>query len=82
MNSHLKECFESRFCDQISKFGQVNSVNISTDSLSGKSKHCGYVQMEYLGDAQRAILELNGLAIEGRNIGVSKANQQKEKLCI
>lgn len=61
------------------KFGQVNSAKISVDSDSGQSRNFGYVQMEYLQDAQTAISELNGLSIEGRKIGVSKASLEKGK---
>lgn len=55
------------------KFGDVHSAKISINSTSGESRGCGYVEMEHQSEAQIAIKELNGFAIEGRNIAVSQA---------
>lgn len=68
--------------DLFSPFGQVTSAKISTNNISNQSQGCGYVEMEDLFDGQTAIHKLNGFMLDGRKIGVSKANRQKGKLCI
>lgn len=55
-------------------FGQVTSAKISINSISNESLGCGYIEMANVFDGQTAILKLNGLTIDGRKIGVSKAN--------
>lgn len=60
-------------CELFSPFGQVTSARISTKGIPEESRGCGYVEMADFSDGQTAILKLNGLILEGRKIGVSKA---------
>lgn len=54
-------------------FGDVESVNLITDKYSGESKGFGFVEMAKQADAEKAIKELNGQAIDGRSLKVNMA---------
>ncbi len=64
-DSSLKKTFE--------KFGNVVSAKVVMDNQSGRSRGFGFVEMENETEAQNAITNLNGSALEGRNIVVSEA---------
>jgi len=64
----LQEIFE--------EYGDVSSAKIIFDRDSKRSKGFGFVEMPNDNDAQRAIEELNGVEIEGRQIVVKKANDR------
>lgn len=66
----LKEYFE--------EYGEVTSVKIIIDKFSGRSKGFGFIEMPDDEKAKKAIEELNGAEIEGRNIVVNKAEERKE----
>lgn len=69
-NQSLEEMF--------SKFGAVSSATIIVDKYSGQSKGFAFVEMTNDDEAQAAIKELDGFAIEGRKIGVSVARPREE----
>jgi len=62
---HLQECFAGK--------GQIESVKIIKDSMSGRSKGFGFVEMPNDDEANRAIEELNGQEFHGRAMVVKKA---------
>ena len=66
----VKETFE--------EFGTVSSVKLILDRETGKKRGFGFVEMPDEEEAQKAINELNGLEVFGRNISVSKAENKKE----
>jgi cold-inducible RNA-binding protein len=55
-----------------SQFGAVESVTIITDRDTGRSKGFGFVVMEQA-DADKAIEQLNGSQLGGRNLTVNEA---------
>lgn len=57
--------------------GNVQSVHIITDKISGKSKGCGYVKMTSTDEAKDAINCLDGALLDNRRITVSEAREQK-----
>ncbi len=61
------------------EYGDVSSVKIIFDRESKRSKGFGFVEMPNDDDALRAIEDLNGVEIEGREIIVKKANEREEK---
>ncbi len=69
-NEKLQEIF--------SEYGEVTSVRIIFDRESGRSKGFGFVEMTNDDEALRAIEDLDGVEIEGRQIVVKKASP-KEK---
>ncbi|MBC7913438.1 MAG: RNA-binding protein [Pyrinomonadaceae bacterium] len=66
----VKETFE--------EFGTVSSVKLILDKETGKKRGFGFVEMPDDEEAQKAITELNGLEVFGRNISVSKAEEKRE----
>ena len=60
-------------------FGEVSSANLITDKYSGQSKGFGFVEMEKQAEAEDAIKQLNGQAIDGRNINVNLARPRNER---
>ena len=61
------------------EFGTVLKVNIISDRDSGRSKGFGFVEMENAAEAEKAIGELDGVAVKDRNIKVNQARPRDEK---
>ena len=59
--------------DTFSQCGTVDSVNVITDRDTGQSKGFGFVEMSSDSEAQKAIQELNGSSLDGREIKVNEA---------
>lgn len=59
--------------DLFADYGTVASASIIMDRASGRSKGFGFVELEDDGMAEKAISELNGKDIDGRNIVVNEA---------
>ncbi len=64
---------EQTLQDTFSQCGTVDSVNVITDRDTGQSKGFGFVEMSSDGEAQKAIQELNGSSLDGREITVNEA---------
>lgn len=58
------------------QMGKVDNVAVITDKFSGQSRGFGFVQMADANEAARAISELNGADLKGRNIKVNEAREQ------
>lgn len=65
--------------DAFSKAGTVESVNIITDRMSGRSKGFGFVEMSSDEEAQAAIEMFNGKDFNGRNITVNEARPMESR---
>ncbi|MBM3437491.1 MAG: RNA-binding protein [Bacteroidetes bacterium] len=59
-------------------YGTVNSIKVITDKFSGRSKGFGFVEMANDDEANKAIEELNGAEVKGRNITVNQAREKTE----
>ena len=59
--------------DKFSQCGTVDSVNVITDRDTGESKGFAFVEMSSNAEAQKAIQELNGSSLDGREIKVNEA---------
>ena len=59
--------------DTFSQCGTVDSVNLITDRDTGRSKGFAFVEMSSGGEAQKAIQQLNGFSLDGREIKVNEA---------
>ena len=68
--------------DQLKNFfasvGTVNSATVIVDRDSNRSKGFGFVEMSTDEEAKKAISELNGKDLDGRNIIVSEARPREE----
>ena len=70
---------ESELRERFEKFGEVESVKIITDKFTGRSRGFGFVEMSNDEEALKAISELNGTEIGGREIIVNKSEERKDK---
>ena len=61
------------------EFGEIASVNIITDKISGQSKGFGFVDMPNNSEADKAIKALNGSDLQGRSIKVNQAKPRGER---
>ena len=59
--------------------GPVASARVITDRDSGRSKGFGFVEMENDDDNQKAVDQLNGKDLDGREINVSLARPKEDR---
>ena len=69
---------ESALSELFGGFGEVTSVNLITDRMSGRSKGFAFVEMTEYDAAQEAINQLNGKEVDGRSIKVEEARPKRE----
>jgi RNA recognition motif-containing protein len=60
-------------------YGQVNSVTIIIDKMSGRSRGFGFVEMAEDAEAQNAIQGLNGKDFMGRGMVVNEARPREDR---
>ncbi len=70
---------ESGLKDFFSQAGTVESANIITDKISGRSKGFGFVEMSTEEEAKAAIEKLNGKELDGRTLTVNEARPQESR---
>src|SRR5215467_13711468 len=70
---------ETDLNDMFGAIGQVESVQIITDRDTGRSKGFGFVQMADDAAAEKAIAELNGKEVGGRNLTVNEARPMQKR---
>jgi RNA recognition motif-containing protein len=58
--------------------GEVLSVNLITDRMTGRSKGFAFVEMADYTAAQEAINQLNGKQLDGRSIKVAEARPRRD----
>ena len=69
---------EAGLSDLFGEFGEVTSVNLITDRMSGRSKGFAFVEMAEHDAAQEAISQLNGKEVDGRAIKVAEARPKQD----
>ena len=67
------EVTEDDLLEAFKEFGQVESVKIITDRVSGESRGFGFVEMPAEDEAQAAIDGLNGKELKGGTLTVNEA---------
>jgi RNA recognition motif-containing protein len=70
-DSGLQQAFE--------QFGEVNEAVVVMDRETGRSRGFGFVTFADDGAANEAIAQMNGTALDGRNIKVNEANARPER---
>jgi RNA recognition motif-containing protein len=70
---------EDTLRDLFAGVGQVESVNIVTDRMSGRPRGFGFVEMSTEEEAQAAISQLNGATLDDRQINVAEARPQRPR---
>jgi RNA recognition motif-containing protein len=69
---------EEQLSDLFAEYGEVTSVKIITDKLSGRSKGFAFVEMATDEDGKAAIEALNGYNLNDREMSVSVARPREE----
>jgi cold-inducible RNA-binding protein len=73
------ETTEATLAPLFEAIGEVVSVNLITDRMTGRSRGFAFVEMAEVDAAQQAINELNGKALDGRNIKVAEARPKRQR---
>jgi RNA recognition motif-containing protein len=60
-------------------YGAIAKANIIIDRDSGRSKGFGFVEMEDSAEGKKAIEELDGQEVKGRNLKVNEARPREER---
>lgn len=61
------------------EFGEVTKVTLITDRDTGRAKGFGFIEMSDDSNAQDAIDELDGAALNGRNMRVNEAKPREDR---
>jgi len=69
--AELRQLFEQK--------GAVEAVTVMRDADTGRSRGFAFVEMASDEAAQKAITELNGYAVDGRNLTVNEARPKQER---
>ena len=70
---------EQGLSDAFSKAGEVASVAIIMDKMTGRSKGFGFVEMSSEEGAKAAIEMWNGKELDGRKLTVNEARPREER---
>ena len=67
------EMSEEKLRSEFAEYGEVQSAKIITDKFTGRSRGFGFVEMTSDGEGKKAMEELNGKEMEGRQLVVNEA---------
>ncbi len=70
---------ESKLKEAFSAYGEVSEAVIIKDKFSGRSKGFGFVTFSDDESAKKAMAEMNGKNVEGREIKVNEAMAREER---
>ena len=70
---------EDALREYFSQAGAVESANIITDRMTGRSKGFGFVEMTNDDEAQKAVDMFHGKEYEGRTLTVNEARPLEER---
>lgn len=65
--------------DAFAQVGQVDSVTIITDKMTGRSRGFGFVEMTNDDEADKAVEVWNGKEFEGRKLTVNEARPMGDR---
>ena len=70
---------EEELNEIFSEYGEVTSVKIVKDRETGRAKGFGFVEMANEAEGEKAVEELDGAEVGGRNMKVNKARPRPER---
>jgi RNA recognition motif-containing protein len=73
------EITEEELRQEFGAFGEVESVNIITDKISGRPRGFGFVEMTSESEGQAAITGLNGKTLKDRTLNVNVARPRSDR---
>ncbi|OHA72275.1 MAG: RNA-binding protein [Candidatus Wildermuthbacteria bacterium RIFCSPLOWO2_01_FULL_47_18] len=65
--------------DYFAPIGMVVSAKVIIDKMTGRSKGFGFVEMENDAEADKAIADMNGKDMDGRNLVVNEARPMEPR---
>ena len=65
--------------DYFAAYGEVTSAKVIMDKFTAKSRGFAFVEMSDDEAGQKAVQELDGATVDGRNIGVSVAKPREDR---
>ena len=72
------ETTEATLSELFGAIGEVLSVNLITDRMSGRSRGFAFVEMAEQTAALEAINQLNGREVDGRSLKVNEARPKRD----
>lgn len=63
----------------LSQYGNVVSAKVVTDKITKRSRGFGFAEMPNEDEALKAINELNGKPVKGRNITINEARPREPR---
>jgi len=72
------ETTEATLSELFGAIGEVLSVNLITDRVSGRSRGFAFVEMAEQTAAQEAINQLDGREVDGRSLKVNEARPKRD----
>ena len=72
------ETTEATLSELFGAIGEVLSVNLITDRMSGRSRGFAFVEMADQTAAMEAINQLNGREVDGRSLKVNEARPKRD----
>ena len=70
---------ETTLSELFGAIGEVASVALITDRMTGRSRGFAFVEMSESGAARTAIDQLNGRVVDGRTIKVAEARPKESR---
>lgn len=70
---------DESLAELFTSFGEVVEANVITDKFSGRSKGFGFVTMADEAAAEKAVAEMNGKEVEGRQVVVNVAKPKEAR---
>ncbi len=70
---------ENDLQDAFAAFGTVMEANLMMDRMTGRPRGFGFVTMSSPEEAQKAIEEMNGKSLDGRELTVNIAKPREER---
>ena len=64
---------EENLRTEFAEYGEVQSAKIITDKFTGRSRGFGFVEMNSDDEGKKAMEELNGKDVDGRELVVNEA---------
>ena len=68
---------EENLRTEFAEYGEVQSAKIITDKFTGRSRGFGFVEMTSDDEGKKAMEELNGKDVEGRQLVVNEARPRR-----
>ena len=68
---------DAELSDAFGRFGEITEAKVITDRNTGRSRGFGFITFEDTEAADKAISEMNGTSLDGREITVNEAQDKR-----